>query len=37
VAVDISGLQVPDQYVFGWGMDYHGLYRNLPEIYALDE
>lgn len=29
------GLTVPDRYVFGFGMDMHGLWRNLPAIYAL--
>lgn len=35
--VDFVGLKVPDRYVFGCGMDYHELWRNLPEIYALKE
>ncbi len=30
-----SGITVPDRYVFGFGMDYHGLCRNLPNIYAI--
>ncbi len=29
-----SGLDVPDRYVFGCGMDYKGYLRNLPGIYA---
>lgn len=32
---DFIGLEVDDRYIFGCGMDYQGLYRNLPEIYAL--
>lgn len=32
---DFVGLRVPDRYVFGFGMDVYGLWRNLPEIYAL--
>ena len=32
---DLVGVQVPDRYVFGCGMDYRELYRNLPAIYAL--
>ena len=31
------GLDVPDRYVFGYGMDYHEQGRNLPEIRALRE
>ncbi len=32
---DFSGLDVPDRYVFGYGMDYEGFLRNTGEIYAL--
>ena len=32
---DFSGLDVPDRYVFGCGMDYNGFLRNTKEIYAL--
>jgi hypoxanthine phosphoribosyltransferase len=32
---DHAALVVPDRYVFGYGMDYHGLWRNAPGIYAL--
>jgi hypoxanthine phosphoribosyltransferase len=35
VRADFVGLDVPDRYVFGCGMDVHGLWRNLPAIYAL--
>lgn len=30
------GLDVPDRYVFGCGMDYQGYFRNLNAIYALN-
>ena len=36
-AVDYIGLQVPDRYVFGYGMDYTGFWRNAPGIYAVAE
>lgn len=29
------GVEVPDRYVFGFGMDFHEQGRNLPAIYAL--
>jgi hypoxanthine phosphoribosyltransferase len=29
------GVQVPDRYVFGYGMDWHEQGRNLPGIYAI--
>ena len=32
---DFIGVEVPDRYVFGYGMDYHEQGRNLPGIYAL--
>ncbi|WP_223669231.1 hypoxanthine-guanine phosphoribosyltransferase [Kangiella shandongensis] len=32
---DFIGLDVEDRYIFGCGMDYKGLWRNLPAIYAL--
>ena len=37
VRADFVGLHVPDRYVFGCGMDVGGLWRNLPEIYAVKE
>jgi hypoxanthine phosphoribosyltransferase len=35
VRADFVGLSLPDRFVFGCGMDVHGLWRNLPAIYAL--
>lgn len=35
--VDFIGLDVPDRYVFGCGMDYQEYWRNLPAIYAARE
>jgi len=32
---DFVGVEVPDRYVFGYGMDYYEQGRNLPGIYAL--
>ena len=37
IQADFVGLTVPNRYVFGYGMDVQGLWRNLPEIYALKE
>ncbi len=34
-SADFHGLEVPDRYVFGCGMDYQGYLRNLPAIHAL--
>lgn len=37
ICADFVGLSLPDRYVFGCGMDLHGIWRNLPAIYALKE
>lgn len=37
IQADFVGLSLPDRYVFGFGMDVHGAWRNLPAIYALKE
>jgi hypoxanthine phosphoribosyltransferase len=37
VCADYAGLDVPDRYVFGYGMDFQEQGRNLPAIYALKE
>jgi hypoxanthine phosphoribosyltransferase len=35
VKAQFVGVTVPNRYVFGFGMDAYGLWRNLPAIYAL--
>lgn len=35
LVADYVGVEVPDRYVFGYGMDYYEHGRNLPAIYAL--
>jgi hypoxanthine phosphoribosyltransferase len=35
IEVDYIGVEVPDRYVYGFGMDYHEQGRNLPGLYAL--
>ena len=35
IEADFVGVKVPDRYVFGYGMDAYGLWRNLPAIHAL--
>jgi len=37
IAPDFVGITVPNRYVFGFGMDVHGAWRNLPAIYALKD
>ncbi|MGH8249451.1 MAG: hypoxanthine-guanine phosphoribosyltransferase [Steroidobacteraceae bacterium] len=35
IAADFTGVAVPDRFVFGFGMDVAGAWRNLPSIRAL--
>lgn len=35
IQADYVGLSVEDRYIFGCGMDIHGWWRNLPQIYAI--
>ena len=35
LCADYVGVEVPDRYVYGYGMDYHEQGRGLPAIYAL--
>ncbi|MFI3317976.1 MAG: hypoxanthine phosphoribosyltransferase [Rikenellaceae bacterium] len=33
--IDYHALELGDQYIFGYGLDYNQRYRNLNEIYAI--
>lgn len=35
IRADFVGVTVPNRYVFGYGMDVSGLWRNLPAVYAV--
>lgn len=35
--VDYTGMEIPNDFVVGYGLDYNGLGRNLPEIYKIVE
>jgi hypoxanthine phosphoribosyltransferase len=37
IAADFVGVTVPNRYVFGFGMDVEGAWRNLPAIYAVKD
>jgi hypoxanthine phosphoribosyltransferase len=37
VSADFVGVMLPNRYVFGFGMDVRGQWRNLPAVYALAE
>ncbi|MEM7082749.1 MAG: hypoxanthine-guanine phosphoribosyltransferase [Pseudomonadota bacterium] len=32
---DFVGVEVPDRFVFGCGLDYHGGLRHLPDLHAI--
>jgi hypoxanthine phosphoribosyltransferase len=33
---DYIGFDIPDEFVVGYGLDYAGLYRNLPHVAVLE-
>ena len=35
VSADFAGVRLPNRYVFGFGMDVKGAWRNLPAVYAV--
>ena len=37
IKADFVALTVPDRFVFGYGMDVRGTWRNLPANYAMTE
>jgi len=37
IKIDYLGFTIPDKFVVGYGLDYDGLGRNIPEIYKLVE
>jgi len=37
VRTDYVGFEIPNNFVVGYGLDYDGLGRNLPELYTLAE
>lgn len=35
VRIDYLGFEIPNEFVVGYGMDYCGAYRHLPDIHVL--
>lgn len=33
--IDYIGISIPDKFIVGYGLDYNGLGRNLPDVYQL--
>ena len=36
IRLDYIGFEIPDKFIVGYGLDYDGLGRNLPEVYQLN-
>ena len=37
IKIDYIGIRIPNKFIVGYGLDYNGLGRNLPEIYQLKD
>ena len=37
MVVDYVGMEIPNEFVVGYGLDYDGLGRNMKEIYVLEK
>ena len=35
--IDYVGMEIPDKFIVGYGLDYNELGRNLPEVYKIKE
>jgi hypoxanthine phosphoribosyltransferase len=35
IKIDYVGIRIPNKFIIGYGLDYDGLGRNLPEVYQL--
>ena len=35
IKIDYIGIEIPNKFIVGFGLDYDGLGRNLPEVYQL--
>jgi hypoxanthine phosphoribosyltransferase len=35
VPIDFCGVEIPDEFVCGYGLDYAQMYRNLPYVGVL--
>ena len=35
ISIDYTGIEIPNEFIVGYGLDYDGLGRNLKEIYQV--
>jgi hypoxanthine phosphoribosyltransferase len=36
IVIDYAGIEIPNDFVIGWGLDYNGYGRNLEDIYIVE-
>jgi hypoxanthine phosphoribosyltransferase len=36
ITCDYDGIVIPDKFVVGYGLDYAGKYRNLPDLHVIE-
>lgn len=36
IGIEYRGIEVPDEFIVGYGLDYAGKYRNLPDICVIE-
>ena len=37
IQIDYVGMEIPNEFIVGYGLDYNGLGRNLRDIYQVIE
>jgi hypoxanthine phosphoribosyltransferase len=35
IKIDYIGIRIPNKFIVGYGLDYDGLGRNLPDVYQV--
>lgn len=36
IAIEYQGIEVPDEFIVGYGLDFAGKYRNLPDVCVIE-